>query len=247
MGRPRTLDLTGQVFNYLTVINRSEEDVRKWNCLCECGNICQTTPQRLRSGRAKSCGCLKSKLLSDANRKHGGYVDGKNTPEYQSYLAMMHRCYDEKRASWERYGGKGIIVEESSWLEESPNGYLNFLADMGKRPEGTSLDRIDNSGNYSKENCRWADRRTQSYNTDSKKTDRNRSKYRGGSYSKSMKRPLVARIGNGVGGYEWLGDYETEDLAAEAYNNRAVILFGDEAKLNIIPPINIDVQIEKIN
>lgn len=234
MGRPRTLDLTGQVFNYLTVLSRNEDDARKWNCLCECGNICQTTPQRLRSGRCKSCGCLKSKLLSESNTKHGGYVDGKNTPTYQSYIAMIHRCYDDKRSSWERYGAKGIIVDEPSWLEESPNGYLNFLRDMGDRPDGTSLDRINNSGNYSKENCRWADRKTQAYNTDRKKTERNTSKYRGVSFSKQRKNPWVARIGDGLGGYEWLGGYPTEDLAALAYNKRALELHGDEAKLNII-------------
>lgn len=132
-------------------------------------------------------------------------------------------------------GGRGIIVEEESWLEESPAGYLNFLKDMGKRPEGTSLDRINTQGNYSKNNCRWASRSIQAHNTDRLKTESNTSKYRGVSHgTNSRKRPWVARIGNGVAGCEWLGNFVTEDEAALAYNKRAFEMFGDEAKLNLV-------------
>lgn len=229
----KTLKLEGKVFNFLEVISRSETNPRKWLCLCECGNYCETTHQRLKSGRAKSCGCKKSQLMSEAFTRHGASSGGKNGPEYQSYVAMMHRCYNPTRASWKRYGGRGIIVSEQSWLEKSPHGFLNFLADMGERQSGTSLDRIDNQGNYCKENCRWAGRRVQGMNTENIKNEKSTSKYRGVSQRKSNGK-FMARIGNGLGGYEWLGEYEDENSAAMAYNKRAFELYGDDAPLNII-------------
>lgn len=234
MGRPRTIDLSGVRFSFLTVIGRSESysNNQKWSCVCDCGNICETTLQRLKNGRAKSCGCKKSELISKANTLHGATCGGSGSPEYQSYVAMMHRCYDSTRDSWEHYGGRGVIVEESSWLEESPKGFLNFLADMGNRPEGTSLDRIDTSGNYSKENCRWADRRTQSYNTRIFKTDKSTSKYRGVSFSEKRNKKWMARIGNGAGGYIYIGQFDTEEEAALAYNDKAIEIHGENAILN---------------
>ena len=154
MGRPRTLDIVGRRYNFLEVISRHETDSRRWVCRCDCGKIIETTKQRLENGNSKSCGCMKSKLLSEASTLHGASSNGKNSPTYQSYVAMLHRCYDDKRLDWERYGGRGIIVEEESWLSPSPCGYLNFLKDMGHRPDNTSLDRIDYDGNYCKSNCR---------------------------------------------------------------------------------------------
>lgn len=169
MGTRKKLELSGQVFNLLTVLHRSETNPRKWVCQCECGNICETTPSNLRNGKPKSCGCLATKQRKERFTLHGAASGGKNTPEYQSYTAMIHRCYNERRIGWNRYGGRGIIVSEESWLEESPAGFLNFLQDMGERPKGATLDRINPDGNYCKENCRWASRRLQSYNVTKKK------------------------------------------------------------------------------
>lgn len=90
--------------------------------------------------------------------KHG-HTTGKFSPEYHSWSCMIQRCTNPKRKSYKHYGGKGVRVC-SSWLV-----FENFLSDMGARPEGTSLDRIDVHGDYTPENCRWADRVTQARNS----------------------------------------------------------------------------------
>lgn len=177
---------------------------------------------------------MKLQLLRKRFTLHGAAGKGENNREYQSYVAMLHRCYDESRFGWDRYGGRGIVVEEISWLEESPNGFLNFLKDMGKRPEGMSLDRINSDDNYSKENCRWSTRSKQAYNTTRTKKSTNTSSFRGVSYSGNRSKKWVARIGNGSGGYIWIGQYDTEIEAALAYNQKAIELHGDDAILNVV-------------
>jgi hypothetical protein len=84
------------------------------------------------------------------------------TPEYQSWRGMRERCLNPNHSSWSRYGGRGIKVCDS-WL----HSFETFLADMGPRPIGHSLDRIDWNAGYSAANCRWADTKTQARNKES--------------------------------------------------------------------------------
>lgn len=99
------------------------------------------------------------KIIHTGIREH---TDKQKQPEYQSWIAMKKRCYDKNNPAYKYYGGRGIKVCDR-WMDYV-HGFDNFLEDMGRRPEGYSLDKIDNDKDYEPGNCRWADRQTQSIN-----------------------------------------------------------------------------------
>jgi hypothetical protein len=140
-----------EVFGRLTVIGPAPniDGYTAWLCQCECGNQLTTITKSLRNGDTKSCGCLQKERRIIANKTHGLSYSS----EYRIWAAMKKRCLNPNTKQFSDYGGRGIIIC-SEWI----NSFETFYADMGKRPEGCSLDRINNEGNYEPSNCRWATR-----------------------------------------------------------------------------------------
>ena len=139
----------GDKFNKLTAvkfIKRDKHFNQYWLFRCDCGTEKVIRYWSVRSGLVKACGCLL--------KKHGMT----NTKTYNSWIAMKKRCLDKNHISYKNYGGRGIIIC-SEWLK-----FENFYSDMGKRPKNKSLDRVDNNGNYCKDNCRWATKKQQMNN-----------------------------------------------------------------------------------
>lgn len=162
-GMPKFKDLTGKRFNRLLVLSYSHSNHRDtfYLCKCDCGVEKHIRGGCLTRGQ-KSCGCYSKDHPS--SRKHG-HSSTKNgiSPEYVSWYGMKSRCYIKNQRSYKDYGGRGIRVCKR-WLGE--NGFINFLADMGKKPSPKhTIDRKNVNLNYTPSNCRWATPKEQSDNT----------------------------------------------------------------------------------
>lgn len=153
-------NFTGEKHGMLTAL----EDVgyksgkRIWKCRCDCGT--ETIIPSARFGITLSCGCLGRSALGAMNALRQRGPRSQST-EYKSYRSMLGRCLNPKTPNFNLYGGRGILVCDR-W--RGPTGFSNFSDDMGPRPKGTSLDRINSDGNYEPSNCRWATASEQSQN-----------------------------------------------------------------------------------
>ncbi len=156
----RFQDITGQRYGILIVVRPfgytrqpCGKRLLHWLVRCNCGNEKTALRANLDAGRTNSCGC-----------REGGYRHGKiHVPEYNRWKAMRSRCTYRKAECYPNYGGRGIKVCER-W--NGPNGFANFLADMGAMPSCKhTLDRINNDGDYCPENCRWTTYKDQRRNT----------------------------------------------------------------------------------
>ena len=157
-------NLYGQKFNNLLVDKHVSSDKKgnsRWQCTCDCGRVVIVRSDHLKSGSTKSCGCKAKNFFKTHNfsLKHGHARKGFKSRTYSSWNAMHSRCYRKSYPFYEIYGGRGIVV-----CDQWKNNFKNFLSDMGERPEGKTLDRINSDGNYEPSNCRWATPKEQIHN-----------------------------------------------------------------------------------
>lgn len=131
-----------------------------WFCRCDCGTERAVYDRSLRIGSSTSCGCYLAKLASKLHYRHGQSGNhGRQTAEYESWCKAKRRCHNPADKAFASYGGRGIYM-----CDEWRGSFQAFFADMGHRPNGCSLDRMNNDGPYAPGNCRWATSKQQAAN-----------------------------------------------------------------------------------
>lgn len=153
----KPINETGNKYGKLTVLKAVDipNNGAYWLCKCDCGNEKIVQGALLRSGNTKTCserGCSMSLI-------HGHASNKRQSKTYNSWYAMKQRCLNSSHKYYKHYGGRGITICER-WI----SSFKEFLKDMGERPIGFTIDRINVNGNYSPDNCRWADWATQGSN-----------------------------------------------------------------------------------
>lgn len=165
----KVINMTGKRFGRLVVVERAKNNKRglaMWKCVCDCGNEVVVSGANLRQGITHSCGCLSRDTTTQRSIKHGGAVRGKAERLYRVWRSMIGRCEYEKSNSYRWYGARGIRVCKE-WRESYP-AFREWALSAGYQEDAKrgkcTLDRIDVNGDYTPENCRWTDMRTQNQN-----------------------------------------------------------------------------------
>lgn len=133
--------------------------LRHYLCECDCGTEKIVRRDHLLETRVRSCGCLLRESAARSHWRHGESSRQNRTVEYATWVKIKCRCQNPSDISYENYGGRGIRI-----CDRWSDSFESFLADMGRRPKNTSIDRIDNNGHYEPGNCRWASIKIQSRN-----------------------------------------------------------------------------------
>lgn len=156
------LNLSDLRFGMWTVVRRAvgntKHNASRWECVCDCGTTRIVIGPTLRNGTSKNCGCQRAAIAKKTHTKHGHASRQGSSKTYLCWRNMRNRCNNPKNKDFKYYGGRGVSICVR-WQK-----FSNFLEDMGEQPLGLTIERLDNNGNYEKDNCTWATMAQQSLN-----------------------------------------------------------------------------------
>lgn len=160
--KTRLIDILGNRFGRLVVVGRTSRDTYgrlRWDCVCDCGNKCAVDGPQLRLGYVKSCGCWRVDNSRSKAMIHGGTIGNELKREWSAWYEARRRCLNSNNKAFKHYGGRGISMCPE-WSESFPR----FLHDMGRCPDGLTIERMNNDKGYEPGNCIWATMKQQQNN-----------------------------------------------------------------------------------